>query len=231
MATTDGRRGRGLAAESGRRPILGAVLLAGGLALVIAVGWYGWRWYRARVPPTLDLQGTDPALAEALEGACAEVRRAPYSAEAWGRLGALLRACDRVRTAGTCFLQAAQLAPGVARWPYLAGEALLRSGDAEGALPPLRQAAEWTDASLEGGLAPLLRLAEALMLVGRDAEAEELLRRCLQQEPDHPSLHLGLGLVADKRGNPEQARRPLQRCAHSPFTRQHACVRLAAVCQ
>src|SRR5260370_20138732 len=96
MATTDRSPGRGLAAQSGRRPILRAVLLAGGLALVIALGWYGWRWYRAPVPPTLDLQGTDPALAEALEGACAEVRRAPYSAAAWGRLGALLRACHPV---------------------------------------------------------------------------------------------------------------------------------------
>src|SRR5260370_34394061 len=122
IATTDRSPGRGLLAQSGRRPILRAALLAGVLAIVIGLGWYGWRWYRAPVPPTLDLQGTDPALAEALEGACAEVRRAPYSAEAWGRLGALLRACDRVRTAGTCFLQAAQLAPGVARWPYLAGE-------------------------------------------------------------------------------------------------------------
>ena len=231
MATTDRSPGRALPAQSRRRPLLRAVLLAVGLALVIALAWYGWRWYSAPAPPTIDLEGTDPAVAAALKAAREGVRRAPYSAEAWGRLGALLRACDRLRTAGDCFLQAARLAPGEPRWPYLAGEALLRSGNAEEALLPLRQAVERTDTSREGGLAPLLRLAEAQMLVGQYAEAEELLNRCLELEPDHPSIHLSLGLVADARGNPEQARRHLQRCAHSPFTRQHACVRLAAICQ
>ncbi len=214
-----------------QRRVLRAVLLAGGLALVIAPGWYGWRWYRAPVPPTLDLEGTDPALAEALETACAGVRRSPYAADTWGRLGALLRACDRWPTASVCFLQAARLAPGEPRWPYLAGESLLRTGDADAALPPLRAAVASADASGDGGLWPRLRLAEALMLLGRDAEAEEPLHRCLEQEPDHPSIHLGLGLIADHRGNLETARRHLQRCAHSPFTRQHACACLAAVCQ
>src|SRR5437667_12340114 len=103
MATTDRGPERALSAPSVRRPFLRAVLFAGGLVLVIALGWYGWRWYRAPVPPTLDLQETDPALAEALEAACARVRRTPYSAEAWGRLGALLRACDRVQPASACF--------------------------------------------------------------------------------------------------------------------------------
>jgi len=230
MATMDRKPGRPLSAPRAGRLVMWAALVAGGLGLVIALGWYGWRWYSAPVPPAIDVQGTDPALAEALEAACEGIRRAPYSAAAWGHLGMLLRSCDRARTASSCFLQAARLAPAVPRWPYLAGEALLFIGDAEEALAPLRQAADLTDTSVEGGLAPLLRLAEALMLVGRDAEAEEPLRRCLKQEPDHPSIHLGLGLIADMRGNPEQARLHLQRCAHSPFTRQHACARLAAVC-
>ena len=207
------------------------MLLAGGLALIIVACWYGWRWYRAPVPPTLDLEGADPTLAAALEAGREDVRQAPYSAEAWGRLGALLRACDRVRPAGTCFLEAGRLAPREPCWPYLAGEALLRSGDAEAALVPLRQAVERTDTSHQDGLAPRLRLAEALMLVGQDAEAEQLLHRCLELEPDHPSIHLSLGMIADARGNAQEARRHLQRCANSPFTRQHACARLAALCQ
>jgi tetratricopeptide (TPR) repeat protein len=231
MATMDRGPGCLLSPPRARRRLVWGAVSASGLCLVLALGWYGWRWYAAPAPPTIDLEGADPALADALEAACDGVRRAPYSAAAWGQLGMLLRACDRARTASTCFLEAAHQAPEVPRWPYLAGEALLLIGDAEGAIPPLRQAAELTDASGTGGLAPLLRLAEALMLVGQDAEAEQALRRCLTQEPDHPSIHLGLGMIADIRGDPEQARRHLQRCVHSQFTRQHACARLAAVCQ
>jgi tetratricopeptide (TPR) repeat protein len=231
MAMVDREPGPRLPVRHGRRSLASAALLAVGLGLVIALGWYGYRWYTAPVPPTLDLAGAEPALVEVLESAREGVRRAPYSTAAWGQLGMLLRSCDRARTANTCFLQAARLAPGEPRWPYLAGEALLVIGDAQGALAPLRQAAELTDSSGVSGLAPPLRLAEALMLVGQDAEAEELLRRCLEREPDHPSIHLGLGLIADIRGNSEQARRHLQRCAHSPYTRQHACARLAAVCR
>src|SRR6266567_3503556 len=120
MATMDREPERPLPAPLARRPLLWAAVLAGGLGLVIALGWYGWRWYSAPVPPAIDVQGTDPALAEALEAACEGIRRAPYSATAWGHLGMLLRSCDRGQTASTCFLQAARLAPSEPRWPYLA---------------------------------------------------------------------------------------------------------------
>jgi Flp pilus assembly protein TadD len=214
-----------------RRRLLGAALLLVVAALAGGLGWHGWRWYRAPVPPEISLADTDPEVADAVRKALDRVRHDPYSVPAWGGLAMLLRATDFWAAATVCFQQTAQLDPQNPRWPYLEGEALLQRGDADAALPLLRRAVDLSDPDSEQGFAPQLRLAEVLLAAGRYDEAEPFLRRLLQSAPDDPAVHLDLGILDYARGRLTESSDLLLRCLHSPFTRKRACAQLAAVRQ
>jgi tetratricopeptide (TPR) repeat protein len=191
-----------------------------------AAGWYTWRRYTAPAPPVIAREGLDPELAEAIEAARRKIRADPYSAPAWGDLGKLLRAARLHPEAVACFAQAEQLEPNNPRWPYLQGEALHLS-DNRAALPPLQRAAALAGSS--DTIAPPLRLAEVLLALGRNDEAETQLRRALELEPDNPTVHYYLGLLALTRDDLPASLRHLTRCQHSPFTQRKACSQLAAV--
>ena len=49
-------------------------------------------------------------------------------------------------------------------------------------------------------------------------------------DASNPSVHLGLGLLAEERGQLNESRRHLLRAHRSPLTRQRASARLAVVC-
>jgi tetratricopeptide (TPR) repeat protein len=210
--------------------LLAAALLLVGAAAAVAGGWYGWRWYAAPRPPAVALAGADPAVAAAVASAEQKVRQDPYSAAAWADLGKRLRAAGYLPEAAACFGQAAGLEPAEPRWPYLQGEALL-TRDPDAAMPPLRRAADLCDRGGVDAVAPRLRLAEALLDRGLDDEAAAALRRALEVNPDDPSVHLDLGLLAYARDDLEDSRDHLRRCVHSPATRRQACARLAEVCR
>src|SRR5207249_4790486 len=97
--------------------------------------------------------------------------------------------------------------------------------------PFLRKAAELCDRVDPDNFAPRLRLAELLFATGTYADAETQLRRAAQIEPNDPTVHLDLGLLAFARNELEESRRELLRCQHSPFTQQRACAQLAAIYQ
>lgn len=208
-----------------RRWLLALVFVAG-LAAAAGLGWYGWRRYTAPVPPEIARDQLDPDLLESIETARKKIQRDPYSASHWGDLGRLLRAALLLPEATACFAQAERLDPKNPRWPYLQGESLAKS-DAKAALPHLERAAQL---SVNGDtVAPHLRLAEALLALGRAEEAESHLRRALQIEPDNPSVHYNLGLAALARGDLPAALEQLRKGEHSPFTQRRACIQLAAV--
>ena len=111
-------------------------------AAVLAGGGYWFLWRTPDLPPPeLDLTGAEPAVAQAIGKARAEVLKAPRSAAAWGRLGMLLRAHDYGAEANVCFARAEQLDAKDPRWPYLHGHTLL-SGHPREALPLLEVALE-----------------------------------------------------------------------------------------
>jgi tetratricopeptide (TPR) repeat protein len=212
------------------RRVFRVVLLLCGL-LIAGLGWWGWRWVTAPAPPEVPLAEADPALAAAIEAARRKVRQQPFSADAWGQLGKLLRAAeDYGEQAGVCFAQAERLDPANPRWPYLRGEGLV-TRDPDAALPHLRRAVELCAHRDTDNLAPRLRLAEVLLAKGQCEEAETALHSALQSNPDEPSLYLDLGLAAFARDDLEASRAHLLRCQESPFTRQRGCAQLAAVCQ
>jgi tetratricopeptide (TPR) repeat protein len=207
-----------------RRTILIVLLVAvgGGGGL----GWYVWRRSTAPVPPEIVTEGLDREWAEAIEKARQKIYADPYSAQAWGDLGKVLRAGQFLVEAAACFAQAERLEPNNPRWPYLQGEAL-RLRDNSAALAPLERAA-----ALAGNadtVAPSLRLAEVLLALGRNEEAETHLRRALEIEPDDPAVHYDLGIVTFARNDWADSLVHLKHCEHSPFTRRRACSLLATV--
>jgi cytochrome c-type biogenesis protein CcmH/NrfG len=212
---------------AGFRYLFGSVAL---LLLAGAGGWYAWRKMNAPTPPEITLEGDDPELAEAIERARSKVKKSPYSAEAWGQLGMLLRGVRLHQPARVCFAQAARLEPEEVRWHYLYGEAFL-PGNPESALPPLRRAAALWDRGKPAHVAPWLRLAEVLLARGDYDEAERFLRRSIELDPTNASIHLQFGLLALARDDFEEARRRLLRCQYSAYTRQRACSQLSAVCR
>ncbi len=211
------------------RLLVGAALFAS-TVLAVGLGWYGWRWYTAPVPPEMPRTQVDPALAEAIEAARRKVQQEPYSAAAWGELGKLFRDSSLVEQAAICFAQAERLDSSDPRWPYLQGEGL-QSREPDAALPALQRAVELCERADANNIAPRLRLAEILLAKGEYAKAETQLQRAQEIEPDNPTVHLDLGLVAYARDDLQMSRRHLLRCQHSPFTQQRACAQLAAVLQ
>jgi tetratricopeptide (TPR) repeat protein len=172
----------------------------------------------------------DPELRAAIEEARAYAEQKP-SAASWGDLGKLFRGSKFIEEAVVCFAEAERLDPADPHWPYLQGEAL-RLRDPNAALPHLRRAVAMAEQSKDAAAAPMrLRLAEVLLATGQYDEADSHLRRALEDDPQDPSRHLCLGLLAYARDNLKESRAHLLRCLDSPFTRKRACTQLAVLAQ
>ncbi len=214
--------------SSGAHTLRRAVTAGLAVLALLAVGGFALRTWRAGTPPSppdVDLTDDDPAVAAAVEAARAGVRRAPRSADAWGRLGMVLAAHNYFPDAAVCLAEAERLDPVVIRWPYLRGVALT-AGDPEAAVGPLRRAVALCDA---GDDAPRLRLAEVLMGTGQTQEAEGLFAGVLAHDPDNPRARLGLGQLACGREDWPAAAAHLEHAAGSPLTRHRAHTLLAEV--
>jgi tetratricopeptide (TPR) repeat protein len=201
------------------------------LLVLVAVGygaWYAWRWHTTPVPPTVSLDGADPAVVAAIEQARREVLRSPRSIAAWARLARVLRTTGYRDAAAACYAQAERFDPADPRWPYLRGESL-QLYEADAAIAHLQRAVTLADQSDRDNPAPRLRLAEVLLARGRYEEAEPLLRRAREIDPENPNLALDLALAAYARDDLEESRTWLTRCQDSPLTRKKAGLQLAAV--
>jgi tetratricopeptide (TPR) repeat protein len=214
----------------GSRRRLFSLALVGTALAAIALGWFGWRWLTTPVPPDLSLAGADPAVREAIETARKEVKENPRSAEAWGQLGLVLRAHGYEDEADVCFGHAQRFDPDNPRWPYLKGVRLVFR-DPEAALPFLRQAVDLCDRRDPTNTSPRLLLAETLLKQGRTEEAGEHFRRVLDQQPENPRALFDLGVLAQSRHQWKASIGFLKRAATSPYTRQKACAKLAAIYQ
>jgi cytochrome c-type biogenesis protein CcmH/NrfG len=212
-----------------RRALIVAFLLLA-IALAAYLAWKRWRAERMPPPPSAELDGLDPTLRQAILAARERVVQQPRSAEAWGHLGKLLRGPDFNSQASFCFAQAEKLEPNKIIWTYLRGEAFILQ-DPETAVVHLSRAAELADRVEPDNITARLRLAETLLTLGRFDEADSQLHRALEIDPDNINVRFNLGLLAIARANLEEGRQLLLRCQYSEFTRQKACLRLAAVCE
>jgi tetratricopeptide (TPR) repeat protein len=212
-------------------------LLLSGLLLTAVVTACGAIVYFARsrdappVPPDVEADESEPAVAAAIRVARRRVLDDPRSAQAWGDLGEAFLANEMEEPSQVCFAQAERLNPGDPRWPYLYGVPLMSQGDRAGALPYQRRAAELSDSAAETNTAPRLLLAENLLALGQTDEAEEQFRRVLARRPDDVRAQFGMGLLAYAREDWPASRDHLLRCLTSPQARQKASALLSAVSQ
>ena len=137
----------------------------------------------------------DPAVAEAYAAARQQVRHAPHSAEAWGRLGMTLLANDDIAAAVPFLAEAERLDPDDRRWPYLQAMILLH-GQPEAALMKARRAQE-----LAPHYANIHVVAgEIAFLQGQASEAAAAFQQALRADPDNVYALLGVARChADER--------------------------------
>jgi tetratricopeptide (TPR) repeat protein len=196
-------------------------LLAGAAAVaVLAVGVGSWLWTRGTParPPLPDLADVDAEVGDAVRAARGAVLANPRSADAWGRLGKVLRAHDFDTEANRCFEEAERLDPREPRWPYLRGLTLVLTDPAAG-IPCLERAVE------RGGdspPAPRLRLAEALLDQGRLDEAQSHLEQAARRDPANPRARLAWGRLALNREDWRGALQNLEPCLNDGRSRKLA---------
>ena len=200
--------------------LLLALLAAGGILAV-------WQWRQPAIPtlPDVDLADADPAVKSLIASAQAAVRRAPRSADAWGRLGMVLAAHSFYPESVVCFAAAQRFDPEEPRWPYFQG-VVLTLDDPDAAIAQLRRGEALC---ANGSDAPRLRLAEVLLGQSQAGEAEGRLREVLAHDPESPHAHLGLGRLAAQRNDWPNSLSHLQRAAGDPRTQQRARTLLAEV--
>jgi tetratricopeptide (TPR) repeat protein len=166
-------------------------------------------------------------VAKLIDATLLEVRAAPDSAAAWGKLGSVLMHYEFVQEATDAFNEAERLAPSEPRWPYLHG-ILLLSREPGIALAKLRRAVSLSPERID---APRLRLAQFLAEHGPFAEAEALFNFLLRADPAHTPALLGLARLRQSEGRLADCTNLLARCLADPHTARNAHVLLAAVQQ
>jgi tetratricopeptide (TPR) repeat protein len=182
---------------------IGLLVLAG------QVAYYAWRAAKAPKPPELALRGEDRLVDEALTQSRQLVIDSPYMSEAWGHFGKVLLAHGYRREAAAVFAQAAELDPREPRWPYFQATSL-ELEQYEAVAPLLARTVELLGDDPKG-LAPRMRLAEAMIERGELDGAQKHLEYVLQRDPGEPRALLAMGQIAIARGQTDEARRFLER--------------------
>ena len=208
-----------------RAPGPGA-MLAIFLGLCIA-SVFGYRWYTTPVPPQIHLDGVQDEVAQAVENALQNVREAPRSGAAWGKLAMVLHANGFDERVEECYRHAEQFEPTNPHWPYLLGLHVLE-GDRQQAIRLFRKAL--TRASLsEDRAAILFRLIQVLIEDHELDEASVHLEAFREIEPYDPRGRFGFGLLAFARGDRTAARDHFRTLTESPFARRQVAALLATL--
>ncbi len=202
------------------------------LAALVVTGslpaYFWWNRTPTPQPPEINLAGAEPSVAHVIQKAVAAVREKPRSAEAWGRLGLVLRAHAYDDESDVCFAEAERFDPKDPRWPYLQGTHL-RFRQPDAALPFVARAVQRCDKYAPHQTGPRLLLAEMLLAKGRYAEAEKEVQKVLERTPDDARANYDQGLVAFGRDDAEGCIYYLTRASVSPLTRKKAAAQLAMV--
>jgi tetratricopeptide (TPR) repeat protein len=205
-------------------------LLLGGMLLMLAAAGASWWWLRpAPLEPPTPPGVEDTEVLQAILDAQQPVRDAPGSAAAWGHLGKVLLAQQFDKEADVCFAEAFRLAPTDARWLYPRCVIILKR-DPDHAVAMLREALAIADKAPADYRSVIgMQLAEALLERGQLDEAEKLYNAEHGIAPDNPRATLGLGLIAQLRGENALATAMLTAAQSGLSARRYATVQLAAL--
>lgn len=180
------------------------------LIVLIALGAIGAGVYflmfnqpkpEARVIPRIELESIDSEIADAISGAIEKIESNPEDAEAWGNLGEIYYAHNYGTKSVEALKVAQDLAPTVAKWPYLRGM-IFAEADVSAGMPLVEKALELAPDDVE------IRARHAEFLFDlRDMEAAEKEFRDILKVRKHPRLHVGLARVYFRQGELEKSRK------------------------
>lgn len=201
------------------------LLLAGFLILAGGIACFFWTRPIPSELPEIPTAGLDTAAVNLIQRHLDEVRAAPRSGKAWGKLGAILRSFGFREQAGQCLAEAERLDPKEPRWPYL--QATLRSGES----PSVALAKFCRAVALCGNdpEMPRLRLARLLAETGQQGKAREELRQLLRAKPDSGPARLLMAQISQARGEWDQAIDMAKAGATNPYTARAAWTLLSAL--
>ena len=157
--------------------------------------------------PDLAFDSFPPAAREGIGRAHARAAARPRDAEAAGELGRLLHAWEQWESAHQAYARAQALAPDAFAWHYLDGVVLQRLVRHDEAAGRFRRALE-IDA---GYLAARVKLAEALLEMGRLDESRPLFEGLVEEAAAEPAARVGLGRIAAREGRTAEAIAHLER--------------------
>lgn len=200
------------------------VLLISAIALIIVAGFFWTLRTGTAKLPEIPTAGLDVAATNVIQQHVDNVRSAPGSAEAWGKLGAILKSFGFREQAGFCLAEAERLDPKEPRWPYL--QATLRITEPSVALPKLRQAVALCGNNPE---MPRLRMARLLAETGQQGEARQELQELLRAQSDSAPARLLLAQIGQTRGEWDDAMANAKACTTNPYTARSAWTLLSAL--
>ena len=160
--------------------------------------------------PNIPTAGLDPAAAKLIQQHLDEVRAKPRSADAWGKLGALLKSYTFREQAETCLSQAARLDDKNPRWPYLLGTL---------GVDPLRNFRRAIALCGNEPEMPRLRLARLLAESGQPDAARSELQDLLRAKANSAPARL---LLAQMSKDTKEAIAMAQACATNSYTARSA---------
>ncbi len=177
--------------------------------------------------PAIATTGLEANASALLQRHLDDLRMAPRSGAAWGKLGAILKAYGFREQAGHCLAEAERLDRTEPRWPYLHGA--LRAGDSTVfALARFRRAVALCGNEPE---MPRLRLARRLAETGRENEGREELRQLLKAKPGSGPARLLMAQFHSARGEWTEALALASGCVTNPHTARAAWTLLASLHQ
>ena len=140
-----------------------------------------------RIPnlPKPSLEGFSDAARRQVQTAHRKALADPGSADASGRLGAVLQAYDRYEIAEACYRRAQQLDPESFRWTYYLATVQAASGKTHDAVESFRKALELRPEDLPASL----RLADLLSHAGEVERAGEILSRLVEMHQKSAGVH------------------------------------------
>ena len=160
--------------------------------------------------PAVDYSGMEPQVVEKIEASRKAVMDDPESASTWGDLGMDFHAHTLYAEAAQCYVRAAEIDPGDYRWSYLAGVCTARLDPAQ-ALPLFEQAATMNPSNPGFHI----RFGDLLTQSGDHDRAAESYRAALAVDSRLSHALYGLGLLALRAGDLDQARSHLERAAEA----------------